>query len=169
MMMSKKAFTLVELLIVVVMLGILAAIVVPGFSGATAKGRAGMLADNLRILRTQIQVFRGQHIGVAPGYPGGDPTGTPTETLFVGQMTLSSKPTCETAAVGTSGYIYGPYFRSMPENPFNGKTTVQIIADGAAFPSSPDNSHGWIYKPETQQIAPDAPGTDDNGTAFFDY
>ena len=168
-MIARKAFTLVEILIVVVILGIIAAVVIPGFSNASAKSRASMLADDLRIMRTQIQVYRGQHTGVAPGYPAGDPDGTPTEALFLAQVTLSSNADGATAAVGTSGYPYGPYFSRMPENPFNGKRTVQIIGDSESFPSAGDDSHGWVFKPDTQQIAADSPGTDESSVKYFDY
>jgi len=168
-MIAKKAFTLVEILIVVVILGIIAAVVIPGMSNASAKSRASMLADDLRILRTQIQVYRAQHTGVAPGYPAGDPTGTPTQALFIAQFTLSSKADGSTAAVGTSGYDYGPYLSSMPVNPLNGKNTVQIIGDSGSFPTAGDDSHGWIYKPATQQFAADSPGTDESNVKYFDY
>ena len=55
---GKRAFTLVEILIVVVILGILAAIVLPKFSNASAIARASMLADDLRVIRMQVQVYR---------------------------------------------------------------------------------------------------------------
>jgi len=168
-MVAKKAFTLVEILIVVIVLGILAAIVLPQFSNASAKSRASMLADDLRILRTQVMVFKSQHMDSAPGYPGGDATATPTEALFLAHMTMSSKPTCETATPGTAGYRYGPYLSSMPVNPLNGKATVQVIGNSAAFPGSGDDSHGWIYKPATLQVAADSPGSDEGGKSYFGY
>ncbi|RKY11715.1 MAG: hypothetical protein DRP65_03460, partial [Planctomycetota bacterium] len=47
----KKAFSLVELLIVVAILGILAAIVVPEFQTYTQQAKEAAAKDNLRILR----------------------------------------------------------------------------------------------------------------------
>ncbi len=168
-MVAKKAFTLVEILIVVIILGIMAAIVLPEFSNASAKSRASMLADDLRILRTQVMVFKAQHLESPPGYPTGDPTANPTEPLFVAQMTMASKATCETAAPGTAGYRYGPYMSAMPVNPLNGKRTVQMIANGGALPGAADDSHGWIFKPETLQFRADSPGLDEAGKAYFGY
>jgi len=165
----QRAFTLVELLIVIVLLGILAAIVLPGFSTASATGRASMLADDLRVLRTQVQIFKSQHVGVAPGYPDGDPTGAPAEAAFIAQMTKASKLDCSTADVGTPGYDYGPYFRAIPANPFNGKSTVQVLANGAAFPAAGGNSHGWVYQPATLTFKGDCTGSDQKGTAYFEY
>ena len=166
---ASKGFTLVEILVVVVLLGILAAIVIPQFSNATQNARASMLADDLRIMRTQVMVFNAQHNSVSPGYPGGDPTQAPTETDFVAHFTRASKTTCETAAPGTSDYPYGPYMREIPENPINGKKTVLVLADGASFPSAASDAYGWIYQPYTLLFKCDATGTDDGGREYFDY
>ena len=167
--MAKKAFTLVEVLIVVLILGILAAIVLPRFSNASAIARASMVADNLRVIRMQIGVYKGQHVGTPPGYPDGDTAQAPTAAAFAAQMTQASNRLGETAPPGTAGYDYGPYLRDVPENPINGKNTVEVLADGAALPANGDNSHGWIYQPATQTIVADSPGTDEKGRRYFDY
>jgi len=166
---TKQGFTLVEILIVVIILGILAAMILPKFSNATAAARASMLADDLRILRTQIGVFKAQHIGVAPGYPGGDTNAAPTEATLIAHMTLASNPRCETAPLGTAGYDYGSYFTEMPMNPLNEKRTVQIVGDAEAMPTEGDDSHGWIYQPATLLFKADSPGTDEAGKAYIDY
>src|ERR1043165_1264222 len=88
----RRAFTLIEILIVVVILGILATIVIPQFSNASQNARENTLKDELRYLRTQIVVYKAQHHDVAPGYPNGDATATATSADFVAQMT---KPTNE--------------------------------------------------------------------------
>jgi general secretion pathway protein G len=166
---AKQGFTLVEILIVVIILGILAAMILPRFSNATAAARASMLADDLRIMRTQVGVFRAQHIGVAPGYPGGDTSLPPTEAAFTAHITLASNPRCETAPLGTAGYEYGSYFTQMPTNPLNEKSTVQIVGDSAEFPSEGDDSHGWIYQPSSLIFKADSPGVDEAGKAYINY
>src|SRR5271154_6510953 len=80
-------FTLVEILIVVVILGILAAIVIPQFSNASETARENTLKDELRYLRTQIVVFKAQHLDVSPGYPNDKPGPTPTQAAFLSEMT----------------------------------------------------------------------------------
>jgi len=166
---NRKAFTLVEILIVVLILGILAAIVLPRFSNASAIARASMLADDLRIIRMQLEVYKAQHIGVPASYPDGDRTAAPTEQAFISQMTQASNIYGETAPPNTPGYDYGPYLREVPENPVNGKTTVQIILDAQPFPAAADDSHAWIYKPSTLEFKADCPGADDKGMVYFDY
>ena len=126
---TRYGFTLVEILIVVIILGILAAIVIPNVSNASNESKDAMLKENLRVMRTQIGVYRAQHGDVSPGYPDGDKDSTPTEETFIAQMTLSSNINGETAAINTPGYPYGPYFREIPANPLNGLKTVEIVSD----------------------------------------
>ena len=61
----KKAFTLIEILIVVVLLGILAAIVIPQFSDASDQAKISAQASDLHTLRGQIQLYRAK----TGGYP----------------------------------------------------------------------------------------------------
>jgi general secretion pathway protein G len=163
----KTAFTLVEILIVVLILGILAAIVVPQFSNATTIARASMVADDLRIFRTQMMVYKAQHNCVSLGYPNGG--GAPSEAVATAQLTLPSDLFGATAAVGTAGYNFGPYMREIPPNPLNGKNSILIVADGAGFPATGTDNNGWVYQPSTDTFRADSPGVDDTGKKYFDY
>jgi len=58
---ADRGFTLVELLIVVVILGILAAVVIPQFEGATAQGKEAALTSNLATVRQAIEMYKVQH------------------------------------------------------------------------------------------------------------
>src|SRR5262245_10119770 len=82
----RRAFTLIEILIVIVILGILAAIVIPQFSNASHVARENTLKDDLRYLRTQVIVFKAQHRDTPPGYTNGNPLGAATENDFIDQM-----------------------------------------------------------------------------------
>lgn len=63
---KNQAFTLVEILIVVVILGILAAIVVPQFTNAANDARAGNLKTQLQTLNNQIELFAARNNGSYP-------------------------------------------------------------------------------------------------------
>ena len=164
-----RAFTLVEILIVVVLLGVLAAIVIPvmASSGNAAKGSA--LATDLGLLRRFMLVYKSQHLEVPPGYPDGDKTVAPTNDAFENQALLSSNASGETAAIGTAGYKYGPYLSKVPANPFNELDTILMLANGESFPEAPDGDYGWICKPATGEIRPGNTDSDENGTAYYDY
>ncbi len=157
-------FTLVEVLIVVVILAILATIVIPKLSNASQMASENTLKEDLRYMRTQIQVYRFQHNEIMPGYNG---DGYDAAT-FASQMTMSTNINGETAAPGTSGYPYGPYLRRVPVNPLNNLNSVQIVNGLGQLPA-PDSSDGWMYQPQTNSWVADVPGSDIGGVAYVNY
>jgi general secretion pathway protein G len=165
---SARGFTLIEIMIVVVILGILAAIVVPQMSGATEAARENTLKDITRYLRSAIVTYRAQHLDVPPGYPGGSTSASPTEAAFVAQMTQYTDEQGNTNATFTSHYKYGPYLSKMPSNPLSNLATVMVLGTGVAIPAA-DNSTGWYYKPDSQEVQPNSTGNDTAGTAFSTY
>ena len=74
-----RGFTLIEIMVVIVILGVLGAVVLPRFSDASNTTRENTLKDDLRYARTQIIVFKAQHNDTAPGYPAGKTSASPTE------------------------------------------------------------------------------------------
>ena len=169
---GRPGFTLVEILIVVVILGILAAVVLPQFSNASQLARENTLKDDLRYLRTQIGVFRAQHEDVSPGYPDGNTGLTPDGETFVKHLTGHTNSKCGYSATASPTHPFGPYLSSMPRNPVTGKSGVHIVIgtdempepDLAAYPND-----GWFYNPRTQQISSNTPGVDTNGAEYASY
>lgn len=143
---ARKGFTLVEILIVVVILGILAAIVIPQFTDASTEAKEASMASDLQMLRSQIELYKIQH--------NDDP---PTVADFVDQMTGTTDVSGD-----ASGSDYGPYMQKIPTNPFNDSSTV-TAADGGATADS-----GWDYDESTGEIHPDDDGTSPDGTAHYD-
>ena len=168
-MIKERAFTLVEILVVVVLLGILAVVVLPLVANSSISAKESALAHELQMLRRFALIYKTQHREVGPGYPNGDITQAPTEQAFFDQMTMSSNPAGQTAAVGTPGFERGPYMMKIPVNPLNNLGTVQMLGDAENFPANADNSHGWIYKASTSEVRSDSIGTNDNGKAYYDY
>src|SRR3954451_5706098 len=58
----KGGFTLVEILIVVIILGILAAIVIPQFTSASQDARKSSLVSQLQTIKAQTELTRLQHL-----------------------------------------------------------------------------------------------------------
>jgi general secretion pathway protein G len=161
-------FTLVELLIVVLILGILAAIVLPAFSDVTRKTLENALRDNIKDLRTIIEVYYNEHC-LAPGYPDGDPADSPTEDAFKEQLTHYSNVHGETSDTETVEFRYGPYLREFPRNPVSEKGGVLIVEGTGAMPAADDSAaYGWMYQPLTRRIIPNKEGATEDGVAFVD-
>ncbi len=176
---SRRGFTLVEILIVVVILGILAAIVMPQWSNASQTTQQNTLREDLQNIRMQIGLFKAQHLEVPPGYTpgaGGSAGGSPSEANWVAQMTQFSAQDCTTSASYSSVYQFGPYLLRMPDNPVTGVAGVLVIEDGQPMPdpsmlpmTGGSEAYGWIYKPQTQQIMANLAGNDLNGIPFASY
>ena len=65
----QKGFTLIELMIVVAIIGILAAVAIPQFADSSQEAKASSLQTNLAVLRNSIEYYRTNHLGKYPGYP----------------------------------------------------------------------------------------------------
>ncbi len=77
---GRRAFTLIEILIVVVILGILAAIVIPQFTNASDDANANSAAAIEQTVRSQLELYRVRH-GTYPAdlaslWDGSAPDGT---------------------------------------------------------------------------------------------
>lgn len=171
----QKGFTLVELLIVVIILAILAAIVVPQFSAATDDAKLAALDSTLANVRSAIDLYYQQHgkypgdltsIGTACAAGPSGATGTgaaDTEAAFLDQLAFYSDTNGESCTKTDSDFKYGPYLkkRAMPDNPFTGTSTVAISTDGALGMASTVTNGGWKYDTITGQFIADHTSYDD--------
>lgn len=64
--MNKKAFTLIELMIVVAIIGILASIAIPKFSNLINKAKEGATKGELSTIRSALQIYYGDNEGWFP-------------------------------------------------------------------------------------------------------
>lgn len=165
----KKAFTLVEIMIVVAILGILAAIALPHFQSHSLEAREVAAKDNLRMLRNAIDLYAAQHNDSPPGYTNGDTTTVPSRMVFGWQLIRASNESGQTAAVGTAGYNFGPYFTEFPNNPFNDSMDITIVLNNGDMPAEATGTTGWIYKAAEKNIRLDWPGTDTKGIDYYEY
>ena len=129
---NRKGFTLIEILIVVIILGILAAIVIPQFTNASKEAKQSSLVTMVQSLRSQIAPFKLQHNDMLPGAsPLKDTGGMFVEGTFWDQLTLFSKLDGTTAVAKdtATGFVYGPYMQSTPVNPLVAAANASKVKD----------------------------------------
>ncbi len=103
---TRRAFTLIEILIVVVILGILAAIVIPQFTDASEDAMDASVRSQLQTLRSQIELFNIQN--PATVYTAAEPVGTFWDNL-----------------------LFGNYLQTEPRNPMQNNSTSVAGAPAA--------------------------------------
>lgn len=147
-----RGFSIVELMIVVAVLGILAAVIVPQVQSHSVRAREAATRDGLRLLRGSVEVYAARHGGIPPGYEDDDPQNPPSSAELHAQIIST-----------------GRYMSKMPKNPFNGLTEVKMVGNAEAFPAGPTGAFGWIYQPATKTVRLDWPGVDTQGVPYYSY
>ena len=159
-----KGFTLVELLIVVIILAILAAIIMPQFSAATDDAKQSAYETNIANVRAAIDLYRQQHTD----YPGALPSGGATcitgaavagavgELAFMAQLKNYTNA-AGLACTGTdpNEFKYGPYLKDdLPQNPLGTVNTLAVVTTGVLGLASASGG-GWRFDSVTGEFVGD--------------
>ncbi len=141
----RSAFTLIEVLIVVIIMAVLAATIIPQFSSSTKDAMTSTLKFNMHTLRSQIEMYKVHHLGTLPAIKD---NGLP-------QLTSATNISGQTGTPGTD-YPYGPYIdNQIPVNPFDNSNKVTAVATAGATPTGVVGSlGGWQYDATTGAIWP---------------
>ena len=132
----RRGLSLIELMIIVAILGILAAIVLPTFSNANETAKASSLQSQLNTVKKALLLYKTDHNDLYP---------TDTQ-LITNQWQALTNTTDIDGEI--SGSEYGPYFQKPPINAF--KNTSVVAAD---------NSAAWQYDASTGRIHAVVPST----------
>ncbi len=124
---ARKAFTLVEVLIVVVILGILASIVVANMMSSVDDAKIATAQNELGKIQRAVEIFIARNENNIPAVTAGDGTWGPI--------------------VNTREYL-----REAPSNPYVGSANSKVIALGTAPDAAYQTTHGWIFNAATGEV-----------------
>ncbi len=113
-----SAFTLIEVLIVVLIIGLLAAIVIPRYTDATADANDAAVRRTLQILRNQIELYRA-HNAADPDIIGPPQWEILEQTEYILGIPVNSLNGLTNVAADTSGGPVGWVWRIGPTGVLN--------------------------------------------------
>ncbi len=175
---TNKGFTLVELLIVVIILAILAAIVVPQFASSTDDAKVAALDSTLANMRAAIDLYYQQH-GEYPGKNTAVPSsgcssgtagvGTANQAAaFTEQLSMFTDPDGAACSIKDLTFKFGPYLKkgTLPDNPITTSNALEIATTGDLAMSGTGAGLGWKYDNTVGKFIANDTNTDPSGIKY---
>ncbi len=158
-----RGFTLVEILIVVVILGILAAIVIPQFTSASESAKASSLVTQIQTIRSQLELYQVRHNGMYPLLAELQNDWAP----MVQTTDLPDGSGPSYTGLGLVASPFGPYLQQPPSNPFvpsivDANIDVAIMGPYVAVGWAYDETNGAFKAMLPSTVDPDEFGLSDN-------
>jgi prepilin-type N-terminal cleavage/methylation domain-containing protein len=122
----KSGFTLVELLVVIFIIGLLSAIIFPGFAGMREKARDTERMTDVRQIQNALEQYFNRH-GEYPGSLSGMPSEVPTTDPMGDdyEYSLAGVSLCN----GVDAVLYSLSFTAENPGTFHGDSTVVVSGD----------------------------------------
>jgi len=99
-----RGFTLVEIILVIIIIGILAAIIVPKFAGQSDKAKVATTKANVNSLRSAVRLFQSDNDGTPPSDLATDLV--PTYIRQIPEEAITPSTNVVGALDGGGGWVY---------------------------------------------------------------
>jgi len=133
----RTGLTLVEVLIVVVLMSIVAAVVVVQFTDVVAETKVDVARHSLFQMRVHIERYKGTH---GSSLPSATLVELVSRTNTLGQIGSDDE------------HRYGPYIQVIPKNPLTSSNQVVEIFKSPASADDVVSTAGWLYNPVTAEL-----------------
>ncbi|NQT68015.1 MAG: type II secretion system protein [Desulfobacteraceae bacterium] len=157
---NQSGFTLIEMLIVIVVLGILAMIIIPQITVSTEDAKVSTLQTNLSGMRSAVETYYAQHDSTYPGRKktaildvGVDTIAGDAVAAFTTQLTQYTTAAGTVATSKDATFKYGPYIKgsALPKNPFTATNdvTLDITTTNITTRVADTGTKAWKFYAET--------------------
>ena len=151
----REGFTLVELLIVVLILGILAGVVIPQFASSTQDARIASLDTTLVIMRGAIDLYLQEHDEYPSVNLDGAGNSADSPAAFLTQLTQYTDLNGDVQLTTDATHIFGPYLKKsvMPTEPITQLAVLEVSTVGAlGMVASVGDPGGWKFDNRTGEF-----------------
>ncbi len=153
---KSKGFTLIELMIVVAIIGILAAVAIPKFADLVTKSKEAAVKGNLGAVRSAISIYYGDMEGIQPG------------DVFQG-LTAGGRYMPGAGGVASLGDFTTPAVTAMTNPGWGGRVTAAANVDTTGAPGTPTGAQYVHYNATTGDFFVGSAYKDTKGNQWTSY